>query len=307
MIDIKNWVKDLVSGLVDSIGDASPKVQFVKQPDGKSAVALVREGYHCEVVVGPEVGRRIHKIEDCKSLAEWLKRHGVNQQATEILISNEQVVAALDPKDRNGCAVVMPLALHPRFERWAKLLSTGKTEVAITQRELHRHILSSLDDFAPQSVKGTSETTSEGERLAGQIAKFNAVRNVEVTCEVDELGFTRFAGKTDKTEVSGKLPPKFSIRVPMFLDVCSSGGIVGGTWVAGGGEISYDVEMFLGVEPSTEKGPPTFTLTCPQLEVVRRKARLDVVKYLRELLVGTDFLVGLGTLNTERVIAPIAE
>ena len=285
---LKIHVRNLFAGLVDSLGEISPKVEITRAPDGKSALALVRDGYDVERFSGPQTRRRLHQIEDCASLAAWLLRHA-DPQTTEILASNDAITAALQPDAAIGDVVHVPLAAHPRFERWAKLFGELPK---ISQRALHRHVLACADDFPLRSIEGGGNV-GEGELFASQLAKFNAVRASEVSCEVDELGYVRFAATSDKTTVSGRLPPKIRIQVPIFLGV-----------EKGGAEPLYDLDLFLAVEPA-EKGPPAFGLTCPELEVVRRRARLDVVEHLRDLLAGTEFLVGLGRYTTEIVTGEI--
>lgn len=289
---LKDHVKGFFAGLVDSLGEISPAVKFVPTPDRRNAAALVRHGYEVRGFDGPKINRRTHQIEDAGSLAAWLQKHA-DAATTEILVSDDQIVAALRPADINSDIVKVPLAPHPRWKRWAALLGE---EPKIGQRKLHRHVLACAQDFPPQPIEGGG-ATSAGEALAMQLAKFNAVRSQECTCEVDELGYVRFAAAAEKTQITGRLPPKFKIRVPLFLGVEKSGV-----------EPIYELELFLTVEPA-EKGPPAFGLTCPELEVVRRTACLDVVEHLRAKLEGDGskpFLVGVGKYETIAATAEIA-
>lgn len=284
---LKDHVKHLFAGIVESIGEVSPKIALVALPDGKAAIALVRSGFEWKQVTGPAKAKRVHVIEDAASFAEWLKRHGGNEKVVEILIDNDKAIASLDPRDVDACVVSMPLSYHPRFERWLDLLTVDKNHVDIGQLALQRHVLSCLEDFRVVLVDGDEDGINEGQMLAGNLQRFNAIRTSEIKVEIDDLGYVKFAAVSGKVEVTGKLPPKFKIVVPMFLDVRNELD----------GEYTYELELFLGVEPQ-EKGPPIFSLTCPKLEVVRREARTDLVAHLRRLLGGTEFLVGLGKLAT---------
>lgn len=284
---IKSFIANAVQGLVSNLGDASPAITAVPRPDGQGIVALVREGYKVQTLEGQRVNARVHAFEEIGSLADWLKRHAT-KESVEILVGEQCVVAALTPRDVNGDRVTCPLHPHPRWARWHALLAQP-----IGQRQLHRFVLSSLEDFEVVPVPGEVVGISTGETLASQLAKFEALKTSEVKVELDERGFVRFAGMSEKTEVSGKLPPRFKVRVPLFLGVER---VKDGQPAS---EAVYELEIHLRV--IVEQGrPPAFELSCPNLEVVVRGARLDAVAWLRHLL-GDGFLVGLGDLKLTSV------
>jgi hypothetical protein len=284
---IKNLVINGFQGLVSALGDASPPTTLVGRPDGQGVIALVRDGYQVKTLEGQRVNARVHVFEEVASLADWLKRHA-DPKVVEVLVGEQRVVAALTPRDIHGDQVVCPLHLHPRWARWQKLL-----DQPVGQRLLHRFVLSSLEDFEVLPVEGSAVGISAGETLASQLAKFEALKTSEVKVELDERGFVRFAGMSEKTEVSGKLPPRFKVRVPLFLGVEQ---LVDGKPA---GEAFYELEIHLRVIVETGR-PPAFELSCPNLEVVVRGARIDAVAWLRHLL-GEGFLVGLGDLKLNSV------
>jgi hypothetical protein len=286
--DPRKYIIDLALGAVAALGDASPSVVTVPDPNGKGHTALIRDGYKVVQLAGRTKAKREHTFADAESFAAWLLRHA-DPQKTDILVDENQAVAMLDPRDEHADEVVMPIALHPRFARWAAIFGQK-----VSQKALYKFLVASFEDFPGAPVEGTNERFSFGEKLAADLLRFEAVRNSEVQIILDERGFTQFSAATDKVQVKGSIPPKFSIRVPM---------LTGALDPATSEEFVYEVEILLEVVPpeANTKGPPAFILTCPKLQLVLTKARADLVVWLRHLLAEKPFLVGLGKAQTQSV------
>jgi hypothetical protein len=283
---IREFLKDFAIGAVETFGKSSELVAITPKPDGSGHLALVREGYELQQLQGRTRGRRVHVFEDVESLAAWLLRHGAPEKV-EVLVDAHEVVAMLDPRVDHTDRVSSPVKLHPRFRRWAELF--GKQQ---TQKSLYRFIVGALEDFPGMPIEGTAERFSYGEKLAGDLLKFEAVRNSEVKIELDERGFSRFQSIQDKVTVTGSIAPKFAIRLPVLTGVLDP---------AEHAEIVYDIEILVEVIPASEKGPPTFVLSCPKVDIVLTQARADLVIWLRHLLAEKPFLVGLGKAQTQSV------
>jgi hypothetical protein len=277
--DIKAWLISLGAGASRAFGEPSADLQLVEHPKGHADLALVREGYAVQTFPGPEKLARRHTFDDLPSFAEWLKKHA-KPASTEILFGRDgTVVAALNPSLVTGDIVSCRLQFHPRQARWANLLPT-----AIGQRDLHRHIVGALEDFPEARTQTGEDLGSSGQHLAAQLLRIEVIKGGNLTTQLDELGVTRISGKHEETQVTAKLPPRFSVRFPWFL---------GARPLA-----EYSLELLLSVNAS-DKGV-TFKLDAPAYKVVELQALVDAVVYLRELL-GEEWLVGLGRLQTEAV------
>jgi hypothetical protein len=277
---IRDWLVNLGKGAVQAFGEPTVMLELVDHPNGKGEVACVREGYTLHQLPGPERHRRTHRFDDLAGFADWLGRHA-DPTNTEILFAtNGTVTAAIDPGNVHGDIVTCQLTAHPRLSRWLAVVQAD----SLTQRDLHRMITSSLEDFPPARDTEGNDLGSSGKFLAAQVGRVAVASSGEIKCEVDDLGYTRFSGGSAAKSVTGSLPPTFAIRVPWFLGARP--------------EAVYDLDLHLAVEPGT--GGVTFELEAPGLPVVRHAALLDAVAYLRELL-GEDWLVGLGELKVVAV------
>lgn len=283
---IREWLTAAALGLVEAVGAPSAPVVVTPNPNGKGALVLVRQGYVLGEKPGVDVHQRVHRFDDLGGYAAWLKKHA-KPEPTEILFQTDgRVSAALAPADRYGDIVTAQLKRHPRLERWLRLV--GKH---LDQRTLHRHIVSSLDDFPRARTTDGHDLGSAGEHLAAGVAKLAVKKDGHVEVTLDDLGYTRFVAGDKNTELTGKLPPKFTIRVPWFLGADPYG--------------TYDIDVHLAVDP--DDGGITFELEVPNLAVVEHAALLDAVEFLRGEL-GEEWLVGLGALGVVAVprVAPPA-
>lgn len=275
--NIRTWLSEFARGAVDAFGAPSVKADLTPGPDGKSSFAVLRTGYEVHPLPGREEHQRVHAFDDLGGFAEWLQKHA-ESVPTEILFDSAgKVTAGLTPQDRYGDLVTCQLKVHPRLQRWLGL--QGK---ALDQRQFHRHIVSSLDDFPPAKSTDGIALGSSGGPLAAAVQKIAVKRDGKLEVQVDDLGFVTFSGGDQKTAIMGKLPPRFTIRVPWFIGADPSA--------------SYDLEVHIAVDPDAV----TFTLEIPNAEVVKHAALLDAATYLRDQL-GQDWLVGLGALK----VAPI--
>ena len=286
--NIRAWLAEAALGAIEALGAPSAAPEFAPNPNGKGSTSLVREGYTPHTVPPRQTGRRAHVFEDIDSFAAWLRRHA-DPDDLEVLVAPSGAKAALTPFTPTGDIVSCPLALHPRWARWASLF-----DKQILQADLHRLVLSSPEDFLPVTdTTGAMLAPSYGPLLAAELAKFNLSKLKEVNIELDERGIVTFSAVSEKTTLQGRLPRSFVVRVPMLLGINVEDEDV--EWA----EADYSVEVLLQVK-ATEAGPPVFVLRCPQREVIERESRIDAVAWLRHLL-GDGFLVGLGSLGLETV------
>lgn len=274
-------VRDTAEGVQDVLTDA---VTVLPAPNGDGEIFVTRAPYTLADKPGPRVGARRHQIEDVDSLADWLKRHA-DAAVVEVLVGKSEIVAILDPRNPTSDRITTPLAFHPRFDRW--VAATGKR---LEQFAFQRLVLTAAEDFGKLWSTEGDDLGSEGQKLAEGLLKFSMGRNTEVAVEYDAAGFATVNGKSEKTNVSSKIKPYYDLYVPVHL------GIVDGD----DKERIYKVRLF--VQVVLQDGQPVFVLSIPELEVVRRQARLDVAAHLRRR-VGDTFLVGLGEAKVEAVAA----
>lgn len=220
-------------------------------------------------IPGDKVRSRRHTFLDVSSFAAFVR--GRAPSGSDVLVSETKVWADFHPGNRSSDLVTCDLLPHPRAARWIQAF-----EKALDQRALLRLVVSSKEDFVPPE----GSKVMEGEALALQLMKLEVVKGGNFVSQIDELGTVRFQGNSDSRQVSGQIPPRFKVRVPVFP------GIVD----ADGKELLYDLEIL--VELDAEEGLE-FTLRCPSFAIVMREALLDVVRLLtREL--GDTYIVGMG-------------
>lgn len=274
--NVKTFLEDLAAGAVRAFGAPDVKPSIIDSPDGHSSTVLVRDGYKLEVIKGPTTQRRRHGFADVTSFAAWCKREidrAACASTADILvdIDSMEAVASPTPLDPNGDLARCRLDWHPRAARWFRLFGAP-----VGQQTFHEFLHGAIEDFpAAKTAKG-EDAGSYGEWLAGQVGKLSIAQGQSLKVEIDDRGTTTFLAADSKTEVGGKLPPRFTVRVP---------GIVG---VPG----EYTLEVLLRLSVSKD-GTPVFRLECPSLPVVQRQAALDAVAHLGALL-GEGYLVGVG-------------
>ncbi len=289
----------MISAAIETLKALFTKPQQWQNPDGHGIVIVHRDNEIVSMVAGRHENRRGHRFDDVSTFAEWLLRHADARQA-EILVAAESIVAGLEPQRDNGDTVSCALALHPTAARWLGALTTQQ----MSQRDLYRFLMGSLDSFADEMV-GDDNLGSYGRLLAGNLQKLKIATKGEYESHLDPRGFWSFVGGSAKTEVSGKLPTSFEITIPWFQGVCLVFGDGGPSSVQV--LCSYRLEVLLEMD-TADPARPTFRLEAPTLDLLKHGARQDAVKWLRHLLdanaeddEAATFLVGLGTYKTERV------
>lgn len=273
----------MIAPALEALSILISKPEVHDAPSGHGKVIVHHESQKVTFAIGPSRRRRNHNFDDVGTFAKYLNRHA-NPKDAEILVAAESIVAGLTPSADNGDRITCDLALHPLAERWKEIITTK----ALSQKQLYRFILGSLDSFGGDS----------GRALAGELSKLRIVRSGEYTAELNERGYYAFSGGSDKTSVDGKIPASFEIHTPWFRGVSKHSPSTDGH-DAFDFECRYTLEVLLDMNTQDPKNP-TFSLAAPGLDLLQHQAREDAVAWLRHLLEG-DFLVGLGTYRTERV------
>ncbi len=282
----------MISAAIETLKALFTRPQQWRNPDGHGIVIVHRDNEIVSMVAGRYENRRGHRFDDVSTFAEWLLRHAEPELA-EILVAADAIVAGLDPRTDHSDQVSCALSLHPTAARWLGALTTQQ----MSQRDLYRFLMGSLDSFADEMV-GDDNLGSYGRLLAGNLQKLKIATKGEYESHLDPRGFWSFVGGSAKTEVSGKLPTSFEITIPWFQGV---------HWPIPSDLCQYRLEVLLEMD-TADPAKPTFRLEAPALDLLKHAARQDAVKWLRHLLDGNDsddatatFLVGLGTYRTERV------
>lgn len=231
----------------------------------------------------PMRGHRSHTFTALRSFAEWLNRHA-NPKGTEILLTDKDVSAGLTPTLANSDVIYCDLVIHPRAARWISVLTKP-----LTQREFYRLLLVAEADFPEARASSGESLGSGGALLASEVAKVRVRTGHDYDAELDARGNYKVRSTNDSQETSGKIPSRFTIRVPWFIDV---EGVTAEVKV-------YDIDLYLDINVD-KPSDPRFVLTCPGIEMVKHAARSDAAAWLQALLV-EDFLVGLGAYETTDV------
>ena len=185
------------------------------------------------------------------------------------------------------------------FSAWLGLVprqfsSGGKERVGRTskmgQRDLHHLCSAAIEDIGQLQNAAGDDLGSYGEWLASQIGQLEVMTGGTFESHLDPSGTLIFQGASAKTNISGKIPPRFSITVPYYLGVFDPETDL---------PRDYELEILLRTEV-TKDGVPMFTLSCPGLDVVKLEALQDAAGWLRSLL-GDKFLVGMGALALRSV------
>lgn len=276
--------EEAVGTLLDALQPGAMTIEPVALPTKHGAFVVVRDGHKVHELKGPTKKARQHVFHDLGSFAEWLNRHAVKDANTvEILASETEVVAALAPVDPSGDVVRCLLKLHPVFEAWVKVFGVS---VAMSQRDLHQFLRANQKALAT----GEDGAPGAGDVLMTELQKMNVIAGRDMKTELDERGFYQFGGATERANVTGAIPPRFNIFVPVFIGVHEDKDEAM--------EIHYSVEILLTM--NVVDTAVTFRLSCPALPVLMHQARLDAVAYLKKLL-DAQFLVGLGAVQLAEV------
>ncbi len=280
-------LQEAVSELRRAFAEASPKLDPIDDPSGRGRrVVAVREGYNLEYLMGPERGRRLHRIHDITSFADWLNRHA-DPDRTEVLVDVHEVTAHLEPADPEGDMVVCQLSLHPLFQAWEAVF--GKV---LNQKLFHYQVRVLFDTF--DAINNENTELTYGSLLMGSLGSLKVSSTGTLKTELDTTGMIKVLASDQGRSVDKQLPPEFSVTVPII-----DGVLDGGLDAASHGELkTYRLGLLLEVEAG-ESGL-AFTVNCPQLAVALRDARRDAAEFLTGLL-KDDFLVGLGAARVESV------
>ena len=271
--------KAAVDTILGAVDRPTPALAPLTLPTSPS-VAAVKTGF--TLYNFPGARARDHVFHDLGSFAAFLTRLASNKAGeVEILVEDTKVVALTDPTNPNGDRLTCELVEHPTFAAWKALFS--KT----LQRDFHQKLRGLVSTISDQTL---------GKVLFEGAQKVKAATGADVESELDERGYWRVTGETNRTEVSTPIPSIFKILTPLYLGVTTLAADVPIEVQNPPRECSYDLEVLL----SMSLNPVAFELTCPGLPAVKHQARLDVLACLQRLL-GASFLVGLGKLVQREV------
>ncbi len=247
--------------------EAIPEINALESPDGYGHVVAVRDGYTLETLDGRDEGRRIHEFDDIKTFAAYLKRHATGEQ-TEILLGENLVRAAMDPKATRPEIINCSLNPHPTFAAWAEVFGQ-----ALSQRAFHA------------LVRGFRSAVQDSEGILQALRVMSVGKKGEIQSEIDETGATRLNLVSERITMVATVPPEFVLLTPVYRGVTDAEDV----------EIDYAIEILVTIDVEHF----AFTIEAPALELIKAQARKDVAEMLaREL--GEPFIVGLGTLEIDR-------
>lgn len=262
-------MREILEGLRDAL--RAPTVT-IPNPTGDGVIVYSDKGggrFEAEDHAGPRRLQRTHRFDDPASLAEWLNRHAEGrEEETEILVSAGGIGVRVGNGVNADCLHGL-LAMHPTTAAWV-----GAAGDRLSQRELLGLVVAHR------------EAVANADEVAAGLAAFNAVSKGDMRHEVDELGYTRFAGVSRSTSVEGKIPPRIDVVAPFYAGI----GVPDDPESEPVVELSFLVDLRI-----PDDGPPVFALSCPGLELARAEALADVKAWFEDRL-EEGFLVGMGAL-----------
>lgn len=284
-------ILNTVRGMVKDFGVPNPAIDMEDDPNGTfGKVALVRDGYRLERLVGPTDIRRKHHFNSVVSFGEWLRRHA-NPESTEILFNDTDnantMAATLDPFDQNSSFVTCALAEHPRVEEWNAMFDR-----CMDQRELWKFVRSHLADFTEAVDNDGDSLGSYGIILARTLQNLVVKKSGSFQQTINNAGNTVVVAKDDKTEFPSELPASFFINIPLLRDITVQDAVTGEEI-----ESTHRLEVFLEID--TDDGIE-IKLSCPDLAVAMFVERERAMDCLGRVLAKPDqpgFLVGRGYLQ----------
>ncbi len=243
--------------------EAIPEINALESPDGYGHVVACRDGYELKRLGGRDEGRRVHIFDDIETFAAYLKRHADGDE-TEILLGDDGVQAALDPKVIDPETIDCKLDPHPTFAAWSEAFGSP-----LSQREFHA------------LARGFRDALEDEVGILQALRVMSVARKGEVTSEIDETGATRLNLVTDRVEMAATVPPEFVLKTPIYRGIVDEDGDT----------ITYDIEILVTINVEQMQ----FVIEAPGLPLAQAQARQDAAMMLaREL--GDPFQVGLGTL-----------
>jgi hypothetical protein len=207
--------------------------------------------------------------------------------------------------DRQGLALEIPRLELPQAPLWGATAFVLKAWLDVlkgtklTQRALWLFVRARPQDFEAATGRNGADLGSYGPILAAELQKLEVSKTGKVVLELGAMGETLFTAGEDKTQISGRLPVSFRIRIPLLRDVRFAPEAAGEPDAGGlpdSVEPEYPIDVFLTIE--TKDGtPPAFQLEAPGLELAQVQASEDALESLRQVLAApapSGFLVGLG-------------
>lgn len=264
-------------------------VQPRPHPRGHGEVLVVQDGYDVHEVDGRSRGRRLHLFHDLASIAAWLNRHATNREQTEIVMNAAlagatpeamktlgRVVAHLDPRGVDGDVVECEIARDPVFLAWIAILGKGLDQVTLAE-----HIRCYRDSLG-----------TDGTVLLSILQQIKVTVGGSTELHVGGLGEIKLIAGDRRTEASVTIPPEIMVQTAIFDGVVDDLG----------GAALYHLRLFVSMKfiGDGENKAPVFTLTCPDLAIVLRKALHDAHRDLVNRL-DDNFLVGFGVPKVETV------
>lgn len=223
-----------------------------------SGYVAVRSGYELKTVENkkaPAPGRR-HKFYDVASFASFVKKHMPNSNKCEILAGTVKIVA-VDAAEYWRDEVSCDVALDPQFVAWKNLLGRQTT-----QARLYRELVPLSGTITGPFITALSQ--------------LDITQATEASYKLNEHGGYDVLSKRATTNGTAKLPAKFVVNVPVYLDT-----------------EPVAITLAVGIDTMTAGQDPTFTLIAVDLDKVWLAEYRKQVDALRVLL-GDKYLVGMG-------------
>jgi len=257
----------------------------IENPDGSASIPFRGPSGVTQFLTrpGPERLSLSHRFHDLSSMAAWLRREVDHPEKADVLICATdaglecQAILGHGIYDYEVSGVQRK---HPLYQQWMTIKARPWSQ---------QGLYSALRPLVETIIQadGMPEGASPGASFHFALRKMSVAKGSQYEAEVNRLGAVVMTCKSGTDTLSVTLPETFVVQMPMYRPI-------------DGTEVSYPFRFVLGLDLSDAE--PSFSLTCPELELVQDTAIADAIEIF-EALLGADFLVCRGELNREIVRA----
>lgn len=287
-----------IDNLFEQLHTVFGEARTYENPDGDGEILVIPPGHETVTLSGPQRRRRNHEFHDIESLCAWVRHQRVLAAPTQVetLVSTKLVDVHFDAGKIEADSALCALVAHPLWALWGDVLGRP-----MTQKTFHRLLIVGRGAASTHPSTDGSGGINAADYIAQQVGVLKVVSTGELKSELGPGGMTIFQGKSEKQEVSGRIPPTIKLWTPFFRGVKVPYSETpplndeGPSISIAEHEPRYEIELFL--EFDIIDNEPTFTLTAPGLPLVADEALGGVVTWVKHCL-GPDYLVGRGRLHT---------
>jgi len=295
-------IREALSFLIDQARAASAKPMYETHPDGRRRVFLYaggqNQGYQRHEDKGPDEVYPRHTFTHLVAFASWLLRERERDRCypsdVTIMVGESKVTAAANDWQVEGLSVDCSLEDNAAWATWRRVCGPTWHDLDT----IFDFVRTVQDTFAPRMArkKGADNKWVEVEAdgaatILTSLMKLEVTDGSNMTVQKDPTGLVTFSGGETNTSVSGKIEPVWKLRLAPFLATP---------------DIQVDVDVHVSMKWDREAKAMKFRLSMPTWREARREAQYELANKLQVVL-GEDWLVGMGSRQTETIIGRVTD